>query len=195
MGTLTVLRLCSLTHNQLWCTLFLNFSSVWTTVARLFGPHGHFWPMTMSVVHHCNFFGPVLIDTDYCSLGDALTQSSGHHSLALVRLTHTLTLTHFSCFYHINSENKMFACFISFNFSTIQFFCRHAMSLKCITENISAEKEGEQLHPLSWCLRYVHVHCWNIRGAFNEVRQSSCSFSDLSVINSCSARASVFSAV
>lgn len=122
MGTLTVLRLCSLTHNQLWCTLFLNFSSVWTTVARLFGPHGHFWPMTMSVVHHCNVFGPVLMDTDYCSLGDALAHSSGHHSLALVRLTHTLTLTHFSCFYHINSENKMFACFISFNFSTIQFF-------------------------------------------------------------------------
>ncbi|ROI16091.1 hypothetical protein DPX16_7144 [Anabarilius grahami] len=64
-------------------------------------------PMTLSPVHHCSFLGPLLIDTDHCrpgtphkscSLGDALTQSSSHHNLVLVKLAQILTLAHFSCF-------------------------------------------------------------------------------------------------
>ncbi|ROI79356.1 Succinate--hydroxymethylglutarate CoA-transferase [Anabarilius grahami] len=64
-------------------------------------------PMTLSPVHRCSFLGPLLIDTDHCrpgtphkscSFGDALTQSSSHHNLALVKLAQILTLAHFSCF-------------------------------------------------------------------------------------------------
>ena len=46
-------------------------------------------PKTLLPVHHCSFLGPLLIDTDHwpgtphksCSFGDALTQSSSHHTL------------------------------------------------------------------------------------------------------------------
>ncbi|ROI15141.1 PIH1 domain-containing protein 1 [Anabarilius grahami] len=63
--------------------------------------------MTLSPVHHCSFLGPLLIDTDHCrpgtphkscSFGDALTQSSSHHNLALIKPAQILTLAHFSCF-------------------------------------------------------------------------------------------------
>ncbi|XP_060774901.1 uncharacterized protein LOC132884883 isoform X4 [Neoarius graeffei] len=39
-----------------------------------------------------------------CYFGDARTQSSSHHSLALVKVTQILTLAHFSCFQHIDID-------------------------------------------------------------------------------------------
>ena len=77
-------------------------------------PHLHQWawwlPMTLSLVHHCSFLGPLLIGTDHCrqgtplksySFGDALTQWCRHHILTLVKqgqhvhllskITHPLT--------------------------------------------------------------------------------------------------------
>ena len=76
-------------------------------------------PMTLSPDHYCSFLGPLLIDTDHCrlgtshkscSFGDILTWSSSHHNVALVKLASILTLTHFSCIYHINFEDNMFTC-------------------------------------------------------------------------------------
>ncbi|KAK1880970.1 Sorting nexin-29 [Dissostichus eleginoides] len=72
-------------------------------------------PMTLSQVHQFSFLRPLLVGTDHCrpgtphkscSFGDALTQSFSHHNLALVKVAHILTLTHFCCFQHINFETK-----------------------------------------------------------------------------------------
>ena len=76
-------------------------------------------PMTLSPVHHCSYLRPLLIDTDLCrpgtphtswSFGDAVTQSSCHLSLVLIKCIQILVLAHFSCFQHIIFENNMFTC-------------------------------------------------------------------------------------
>ena len=70
-------------------------------------------PIILLPVHHCSFLGPLLIDTDHCRLGtphkscsyeDALTRSSSHHNLALIKLAQTLLLlTHQLGGQHVHS--------------------------------------------------------------------------------------------
>ncbi|KAF7653380.1 hypothetical protein LDENG_00083740 [Lucifuga dentata] len=63
--------------------------------------------MTLLPVHWLSFLGPLLVGTDCCipgtphktcHFGDALTQSSSHHRLAIVRAAQILMFAHFSCF-------------------------------------------------------------------------------------------------
>ena len=102
--------LCSPIRNKLQCAVYSNtFLSepsltslaIWTTIAVCWiGPHGpaftphvHQWTLVAhNPVRRCSVLGSLLIDTDHCrpgtphkscSSGDALTQSSSHHILAL----------------------------------------------------------------------------------------------------------------
>lgn len=54
-----------------------NFEAVWATVAHLFYPttqeafahHMHQQALTLPLVHHCSFLGPLFIDAIHCRLG------------------------------------------------------------------------------------------------------------------------------
>lgn len=74
------------------------------------------WVHTSSLL---SFLGPPFVGTDYCVSGtsykacrvaDALTQTSSHHNLALVRIGLIFMLEDFSCFQHINFKNYLFTC-------------------------------------------------------------------------------------
>ena len=59
--------------------------------------------------------GPAIRDIKnpvWYKITQTLTQSSSHHNLALVKITHTLTLAYFSWFQHINFKNWLFTCCI-----------------------------------------------------------------------------------
>lgn len=120
MATLTGLQLCCPMHNKLWCSVYsdtflpepaVTFSIIWATVARLLertsqaslhslcasvslGFHDPvngsplFWPLQTGNI-------PQELEIWRCP---KLAQSSGHHSLNLVKLTQILTLSHFPCF-------------------------------------------------------------------------------------------------
>ena len=103
-------------RNKLRCTVYsdtflsepaLTFSVNWATVymgqsslpACINGPCS----MSLSPVQHSSFLGPLLIDIDHCRPGvphkscrfgdfGALTQSSSHYNLALVKFAQILTL-------------------------------------------------------------------------------------------------------
>lgn len=120
MGILTSLRLCS-TYTTNWCCVFWHlfirtrvnfFSSLshrsWSVGPDHMGPPlptciSEPWlPMTLSSVLHCSFLGP---------LRQILATAEREHPtwvrfwpsrLALVKLTQTLTLPIFSCFYYYN---------------------------------------------------------------------------------------------
>ncbi len=121
MGTLTGLHL----RSPILCTseTFLSwpamsYSAIWATVALLWNwtrwtnlhTCEHQWslgthdsdagspvvlPWTTFVgINHCVLRTP----HKTCHFGDALTQSSHHHYVALVKVTHVLLLANFSCF-------------------------------------------------------------------------------------------------
>lgn len=107
---LSGVQLCSLIHNKLWCTVYSDafsseswtFYAIWAPVTQLMDwttwlSLGRPWPCHWLAAAP---FLTTLKDTDNCrpgtpqtscSLGNALTQSSSHHSFALFKL-------HFSCF-------------------------------------------------------------------------------------------------
>lgn len=113
MDTLTSLQLCKHIHHKLRCIIYsdtflseiaLHFWAIWSTAACLLhqttqvslpcalvslGRHD------LSLVYHCPFLGPQLIDSDHCrqgtphkscSFGDGVTQTPSHHNLALFKL-------------------------------------------------------------------------------------------------------------
>lgn len=106
MGTMNDLWKCSTIHNKLWCTVYSDmFSSVCSTTAHMLDrttqaslrfPRAS---MTLLLVHHCSFVEPLGIDSDHYRLAHlkkaALTQSSTHYSLALVKLAEIPTLALF----------------------------------------------------------------------------------------------------
>lgn len=78
MGTPTALRLCSPNDfSYLSIRTSFNFEAVWATVAHLFYPttqeafahHMHQQALTLPLVHHCSFLGPLFIDAIHCRLG------------------------------------------------------------------------------------------------------------------------------
>ena len=120
MDTLTGVRLCSHISSRLRCIVSsdtfvseqaLTSAAIWataahlldrTTLASLSSQHAYdpvggsplFLPFT-SFDNYC----PLQTGTPHysCSSGDALTQLSSHHNVALVKLGQILTLAYYSC--------------------------------------------------------------------------------------------------
>lgn len=113
MGTLT-LTLISGRHNnsKLWCAVCSdtdqNRLPDYPSLPRWLNEP---WAtMTLSLVGQLSVLGPLLVSIDPCIPGtshktrgfeDPLTQSSGHHTLVLVKVAQILMVAHFSYFQHI----------------------------------------------------------------------------------------------